>query len=102
MYNKLGSLEYDLAKDRSNAVRHGISLADAARLDWAASVQFEDSRADYGELRIIALGLLDGRVHVCVYTMRDDSRRIISLRRANLREVAIYEATRQDSPPDAE
>jgi putative transcriptional regulator len=42
-----------------------------------------DNRRDYGEVRIIAIGLIDQRVHVCVYTLRGERKRIISLRRAH-------------------
>ena len=40
--------------------------------------------------------IFDGRVHVVVYTERDDITRIISLRRANPREVSKYDELRPD------
>ena len=45
---------------------------------------------EYGEHRMIALGEITGRVHVCVYMVRDGKRRVISLRKANRREVDAY------------
>jgi uncharacterized protein len=79
-------LEWDKAKDAENRRRHGLSLADAARLDWDASPIESDLRRDYGEPRWTLTTTLDGRLHVCVFTLRRGRRRIISLRRANLRE----------------
>jgi uncharacterized DUF497 family protein len=79
-------LEWDEAKDAENRRKHGLSLAAAARLDWEASPVEPDLRRDYGEPRWRVAGLLDGRLHVCVFTLRKGRRRIISLRKANLRE----------------
>lgn len=50
-----------------------------------------DARRDYGERRVIADGLIRGRMHVCVYTLRGDTHRIISPRKANGREVDAYD-----------
>jgi uncharacterized protein len=50
-----------------------------------------DDRDDYGEERWVALGLIGNRVHAMIYTMRRDNIRIISLRKANGREVDYYE-----------
>lgn len=79
-------LEWDAAKDAENRRKHGLPLAAAGRLDWDASPIEPDLRRDYGELRWRLVGLLDGRLHVCVFTLRKGRRRIISLRKANLRE----------------
>jgi uncharacterized DUF497 family protein len=46
-----------------------------------------DDRFDYGEVREVAFGLVNGRPFVCVYADRDAERRVISLRKANKREV---------------
>jgi uncharacterized DUF497 family protein len=47
----------------------------------------EDARRDYHERRLIAYGNISGRLHICVFTMRGTAFRIISLRRANRREI---------------
>ena len=52
----------------------------------------EDARGDYGERRFISTARLRGRVHVCVWTLRDGQPRIISLRKANTRERARHAA----------
>jgi len=49
-----------------------------------------DDRFDYGEVREVAFGYIQGRLFVCVYADRDAERRVISLRKANKREVKRY------------
>ena len=83
-------LEWDEGKEAENRRKHGLSLADAARLDWGVAVRNEDKRWDYGERRWTVMAPLDGRLHVCVYTLRVGRRRIISLRKANARERRNY------------
>ncbi|MBM3648452.1 MAG: BrnT family toxin [Alphaproteobacteria bacterium] len=74
-------IEYDSAKDRLNREKHGIGL-DAASLIFATpSVQWISPRLGHGEVRYVAVGLLDGFEFTCVFTLRDDVARIISLRR---------------------
>jgi len=51
---------------------------------------FEDVRNVYSESRFIAYGYIHARFAVVVYTMRGDNLRIISLRKANKREVNQY------------
>mgnify|MGYP000923945905 CR=1 FL=1 len=49
-----------------------------------------DDREDYGEVRIKAIGEVDGIVLVVIYTDRDDVRWIISARKANRKERALW------------
>lgn len=49
-----------------------------------------DNRALYGEERWIAMGLIGIRVHIMIYTRRAGNIRIISLRKANSREMEHY------------
>ena len=81
---------FDPEKDATNLSKHGVSLAAAARLDWDAALAWIDDRADYGELRIVALAPIGERLFFVVFVDRDGARRIISLRRANRREVNHY------------
>lgn len=78
--------EWDEAKDAANLAKHGVSLGAAVRLDWERGAEKVDGRNDYGEIRVIRYAALDGRMHVCAYTLRNNIRRIISLRKANERE----------------
>jgi uncharacterized DUF497 family protein len=83
-------IEYDPAKDEINKSKHGISLALASGLDWDAALVWVDDRFEYGELRMIALAPDTGVLYYAAFVDREDTRRIISLRRANRREVKHY------------
>lgn len=83
-------IDFDPEKDATNLSKHGVSLAAAARLDWDAALAWIDDRTDYGEMRIVALAPIGDRLFFVVFVDRENSRRIISLRRANRREVNHY------------
>lgn len=86
------SYEFDPTKDESNLDKHGVSLADASGFEWETAVVREDVRKPYPELRFEAKGLIGERLYVMVYCLRADTVRVISLRKANLREVNSYVA----------
>ena len=86
--------EWDDAKDAANRTKHGVSLADAVGLDWEVGVDLIDSRGTYGEVRIIRYARIESRLWVCVYVYRNEKRRIISLRKANKREIIYYGISR--------
>ena len=88
---------FDPEKDATNLSKHGISLAAAAQLDWDAALAWIDDQADYGELRIVALAPIGDRLFFVVFVDRDEGRRIISLRRANRREVNHYVRANEES-----
>ncbi len=54
------------------------------------TITVQDVRLDYGEDRFITAGHLAGRCVVLVWTPRDGSRRIISMRYAHAREAAAW------------
>jgi len=83
-------LEFDPTKDASNQLKHGVSLAMAAELDWDAAWVWVDERIDYNEMRMIALAPKTDILYCVAYVDRGDVRRIISLRRANRREAKHY------------
>ena len=83
-------IEFDPAKDAANLAKHGVSLALARELDWEAALVWVDDRFDYGELRIIALAPKTKILYYVAFVNRGEVRRIISLRRANRREVRRY------------
>jgi uncharacterized DUF497 family protein len=87
----LVNIEFDPAKDAKNVADRGISLATAIELFQGVCLEAVDNRDHYGEVRVIAYGHIDGRLHVCVYTDRGDVRRIISLRKANAREKSWFD-----------
>ncbi len=83
-------IEFDSAKDAANRAKHGVSLALAAELDWETALVWVDERFDYGEARMIALAPKTGTLYYVAFVDRASTRRIISLRRANRREVKHY------------
>ena len=82
--------EFDPAKDRSNRAKHGVSLVVAVELDWDAALVWIDGRFEYSETRMIALAPKTGILYCVAFVDRGEVRRIISLRRANRREVKHY------------
>jgi uncharacterized DUF497 family protein len=83
-------LEWDEAKRRSNLWRHGIDFATLGEVFEGARVTDLDDRYDYGEERLITLGLLKGRVVAIVHTHSKDVIRIISARKAEKHEEIKY------------
>ena len=83
-------IEFDPVKDASNQAKHGVSLALAAELEWDAALVWVDTRYEYGELRMIALAPEINILYYVAFVDREEVRRIISLRRANRREVKHY------------
>jgi uncharacterized protein len=87
-------ITYDPNKDAANQQKHGVSLAEAAQIEWDTALERLDDRNDYGEDRYTTLGAIGNRLYCVVYVEREGKRRIISLRKANKREVTKYvEAT---------
>lgn len=83
-------IEFDPDKDAGNQSKHGVSLSLASELDWEAALVWVDDRFEYGELRMIALAPKTGVLYYVAFVERGEARRIISLRRANRREVKHY------------
>lgn len=83
-------IEFDPAKDVANRARHGVSLALAGALDWKAALVWIDKRFEHGEMRMIALAPRTEILYYVAFVDRGAVRRIISLRRANRREVKHY------------
>ncbi|WP_024540015.1 BrnT family toxin [Comamonas badia] len=84
-------IEYDAAKDVANQQKHGVSLALAKEIDWPSVYSFVDDRADYGEVREVGYTRINARLYSVVFVQRGGVMRIISLRKANSREVKLYE-----------
>ncbi len=83
---------YDPAKSERNALERGLPFDLAAEFDWDTALIIKDRRVAYGEHRYQALGLIGERLHKLVFTPRDDTVRVISLRKANRRERRRYAA----------
>lgn len=83
--------EWNDNKNESNIQKHDLDFQDAVLVFEKPILKRVDARKNYGEERYIALGELDDTVVVVVYTMRADTVRIISMRRANHHERQIYQ-----------
>jgi uncharacterized protein len=83
-------IEFDPAKDASNQAKHGVSLALATELNWDVALVWVGTRYEYDELRMIALAPEFNVLYYVAFVDREEVRRIISLRRANRREVKHY------------
>ena len=91
---------WDPAKSDATLRRRGFDFEFACQIFGGDIVETEDRRRDYGERRMVAIGLADG-IHLTVgYTDRTLEggaiRRIISARRSNANERQIY--ARQADP----
>lgn len=83
-------IEFDPAKSERNARERGLPFSRAYEFDWETAVYREDVRRSYGERRFVGLGTLDSRLHVICFTPIAGGVRVISLRKANPREVRRY------------
>ena len=83
-------IEFDPAKRAATLEARGLDMARARELFAGATLIAQDDRRDYGEDRFITIGFLDGAMVVLAWTPRHGARRIISMRKANERERALY------------
>lgn len=81
-------IEFDPAKDEINIAKHGVSLEAARVLEIHAVIR--DARADYGEGRYNAFGVIESVAYCLTFTLRDNVVRAISLRRARAKEYRRY------------
>ena len=80
-------ITYDPAKNAANIERRALPFDLVAELDWSTAVIVEDRRRDYGERRYRVFGYIGDRLYAAVFTPRSDVIHVISLRKANNREV---------------
>ena len=82
---------WDDEKNRANLDRHGLAFEDAVRIFEGPTLEKIDDRFDYGEVRIYAIGLVNGLEVTVIYTDNEnDERRIISAWRAEPHERRAY------------
>lgn len=84
--------EWDQTKRLFNLDTHGLDFLDIVDFDWDNALVIEDNRRDYAETRYVAYGLIGKRLTVLVFTLRNGTIRVISWRKANSREVNLYES----------
>lgn len=93
------TFEWDQVKSDKNLTQRGFDFAYAARIFEGDVLEWEDTRRDYGERRIIAIGEIDEEVYVIVYTLREKVRRIISARPASRRERNVHHQAFAEGKP---
>ncbi len=79
-------ITFDPAKREVTLTHRGIDFADASRVFEGDHATWIDDRFDYGEVRQITAGWLDGRMVVFVWILRDDATHIISMRYCHAKE----------------
>ena len=80
--------EFDREKSAINKQKHGISLEEAAQLWQEAYLEVKARTVD--EVRSMAIGRIRGKLYACIYTVRGESIRLISCRRAREQEARLY------------
>ena len=98
---------WDARKSTRNLRERGFDFEFATQIFDSSTLEQVDSRRDYGERRVIALGRAQDMALTVVYTDRAEAsgeidRRIISARKSNRREREVHrKATRakQTGPP---
>jgi hypothetical protein len=88
-------IEFDPEKNARNIELRGISFEEAAEFEWHSALVTPDTRRDYGEPRYRAFGFIGNRLYAMVFAPREGAVRVISLRKANRREVLRYETQSQ-------
>lgn len=87
-------IEFDVSKNEANIRERGLSFELAADFDFNTAIIDQDIRKAYPEVRYVAVGLLGKRLHVLCFTPAAGGIRVISFRKANIREVKDYDQTR--------
>jgi uncharacterized protein len=86
-------ISYDPEKRAKALAERGLDFENAVYVFAGPTIDVLDDRRDYGEVRWVTYGLLEGRMVALVWTPRGDARHIISMRKANEREQKTYEET---------
>jgi uncharacterized DUF497 family protein len=84
-------ITYDPEKRAKTLAERELNFEDAVQVFAGPTIELVDDRHDYGEVRWVSYGLLNGRMVALVWTARDGVRHIISMRKANDRERHAYE-----------
>ena len=83
-------IDFDSRKRDQTLRDRGLDFARAVEVFAGRNLTRADVRADYAESRFVTAGWLDARLVVVVWTPRGEVRRIISMRKANEREISKY------------
>ena len=82
--------EFDPNKSDANKPKHGICFVEAQKL-WNDLDRLLIPAKTQGEARFMLIGKIGQKHWSAIFTYRDESIRIISVRHARVEEVNIYE-----------
>ena len=82
-------ITFDAVKRDKTLIERGLDFARAREIFEGLTITMPDQRQEYGEARFLTAGWLDERIVIVVWTPRGLARRIISMRKANEREITI-------------
>ena len=82
--------EFDSNKSESNKLKHGIDFVEGQRL-WRDNRGIEYRVASGGEPRYVLIARYKEKHWAAVYTFRGERIRPISIRRARVKEIALYD-----------
>lgn len=89
----MARIGFDFAKNATNIASRGLSFELVELMEWTTALMVEDTRKAYGERRFQVLGFIGERLHALVFTPCEGKVHVISLRKANSREVKRYAKT---------
>ena len=82
--------EWNETKRALNYKKHGVDLLEAALIFDGFILSREDNRHDYGEVRMISLGLVDDEIYTVIHTERNNKTRLISAWKSGKKEYEQY------------
>jgi uncharacterized DUF497 family protein len=83
-------ISFDPVKNEKNIRERGLSFERATEFDFEGATFLVDDRREYGEVRYIAIGYLDRRLHILCFVSTTSGIRVVSFRKANAREATRY------------
>jgi uncharacterized DUF497 family protein len=84
-------IEWNDAKRKQTLDERGLDFADFALVDWDHAITDIDDRKEYHEIRYVTVAPIHNRLCVIAWCFRGDVTRVISMRKANKREVKVYD-----------
>jgi uncharacterized DUF497 family protein len=84
-------ITFDPVKNARNLAERGLSFERAEAFQFSSAIVRQDIRKPYPEVRLVALGFLEARLHVLCFTPVAEGIRVISFRKANAKERKDYE-----------
>ena len=83
--------EFDQNKSKSNKTKHGIDFIEAQEL-WNDIDYLEIPAKTTDESRFMVIGKIGEKHWTGIITYRNENIRIISMRRARIEEIELYES----------